>query len=434
MGHSDRMGIKFRGMAQKRKFEELAAREMLPSLYADDWAMTALGLRQSVLFLLNQIGWETSPILRHFTTYRRLTLEFLSSLIYLPSHGKGISRGFIQFRMFNMEYQFNIRDFTNLLGFPTSFDTFTVSQEELFEHRELEHFWGKLTGNDEPEEHEFLSGNIHNPAFRYFHKILTHTLFGKKPNSTSVSRDELFIIFCASQNRPVNGATFMLANFDRLIQDERAPIQIGGLITMIGNAIGLRQPMLDLSPFCGITTMSIPFLFNTMFIANIGSDEFELIIDNQVLCLFTMPDPRTSVHNQRNWLYNLNETPTPAGSTESIQDYEICDDYEHYVDHISLAESDPQTPSGYYDIDPPPQPVLTEESAMPDLRHHMPGTDIKTVIEALMSEQNALREDFHSLRLAVLEHMSSTASQLRMLRHHVNSFTPPARDPKIDGI
>ena len=64
----------------------------------------------------------------------------------------------------------------------------------------------------------------------------------------------------------------------------------------------------------------------------------------------------------------------------------------------------------------------------------MPGTDIKTVIEALMSEHHALREDFHNLRHEVLEYMSSTASQLRMLRHHVNSFTPPARDPKIDGI
>ncbi|KAI5437180.1 hypothetical protein KIW84_023340 [Lathyrus oleraceus] len=328
MGQIDRMGIKFRGKAQKQKFEELAAREMLPSLYADDWAMTALGLRESVLYLLSQIGWETSLIRRHFVTYRRLTLEFLSSLIYLPSHGKGISR-----------------------GFPTSLDTFTVSQEELFEYRELEYFWGSLTENDDPEEHEFLSRNIHNPAFRYFHKILTHTLFGKKSNSTSVSRDELFIIFCASQNRPVNGATFMLANFDHLIQDERAPIQIGGLITMIGNAIGLRQPMLDLSPFCGIAIMSIPFLFNTMFIANLGSEEFELIINNQVLCLFTFPSPSTSVHNRNNWLYNLNETPSPARSTESIQDYEICDD------QIPYAESDPQTPSGYYDIDPPSQPV-----------------------------------------------------------------------------
>ncbi|KAI5408677.1 hypothetical protein KIW84_054494 [Lathyrus oleraceus] len=368
MGHIDRMGIKFRGMAQKQKFEELAAREMLPSLYADDWAMTALGLRQSVL------------------------------------------------------------DFTNLLGFPTSFDTFTVSQEELFEYRELEHFWGKLTGNDEPEEHEFLSGNIHNPAFRYFHKILTHTLFGKKPNSTSVSRDELFIIFCASQNRPVNGATFMLANLDHLIQDERAPIRIGGLITMIGNAIGLRQPMLDLNPFCGITTMSIPFLFNTVFIANLGSDEFELIIDNQVLCLFTMPDPRTSIHNRSNWLYNLNETPTPARSTESIQDYEICDDYETYDDQIPHAESDPQTPSGYYDIDPPPQPIQTEESAISDLRHHMPGTDYHTAIEALMSEQDALRGEFTNMRHEVLGYMSSMTNQFHELIHRVNSFAPPARD------
>ena len=97
MGQIDRMGIKFRGKAQKQKFEELAEREMLPSLYADDWAMTALGLSESVLYLLSQIGWETTPIRRQFVTYRRLTLEFLSSLIYLPSHGKGISRGFIQF-------------------------------------------------------------------------------------------------------------------------------------------------------------------------------------------------------------------------------------------------------------------------------------------------------------------------------------------------
>ncbi|KAI5403249.1 hypothetical protein KIW84_050722 [Lathyrus oleraceus] len=396
MGQIDRMGIKFRGKAQKQKFEELATREMLPSLYVVDWAMTALGLRQSVLYLLNQIGWETSPIRRQFVTYRRLTLEFLSSLIYLPSHGKGISRGFIQFRMFNMEYQFNIQDFTNLLGFPTSFDTFTVSQEELFEYRELEHFWGNLTGNDDPEEHEFHSGNIHNPAFPYFHKILTHTLFGKKPNSTTVSRDELFIIFCASQNRPVNGATFMLANLDHLIQDERAPIRIGGLITMIGNAIGLRQPMLDLSPFCGITIM--------------------------ILYLFTMPNPRTSVHNRSNWLYILNETPSPARSTESIQDYEICDD------QIPYAESDPQTPSGYYDINPPPQPVPTNESEILDLRHHMPGTDYNTAIEALMSEQDALREEFANMRHEFLGYMSSMTNQFHELQTRVNSFAPPARD------
>jgi hypothetical protein len=422
MAHIDHMGINFRGRAQRQKFEELAEREMHPNFYVDDCAMTVLGLRDSVLYLLNQIGWETTPIRRQFVTYRRLTLEFLSSLIYLPNHGKGINRGFIQFRMFNMEYQYNIREFTNLLGFPTSFDTFTMNQEDLFEYRELEHFWGSLTGNDEPEEHEFLSGNIHNPTFRYFHKILAHTLFGKKSNITTVSRDEIFIIFCASQNRPVNGATYILASFDRLIQVDRAPIQIGGLITMIANAIGLRQPMLDSNPFCGIESMNIHFLFNTLFIRNLGPEEFELIINNQVVYLFTMPSPMTSVHDRNNWLYNLDGIPSPVRSVETIQDYEILGN------QIPYAESDPQTPTGYHDAASPPHPIPSAESAVPDLRHHMPGTDYNTAIQALMSEQDAIREELTMMGHEFMEYMSRMTNQFHELLHRVNSFAPPARD------
>lgn len=82
--------------------------------------------------------------------------------------------------------------------------------------------------------------NIHIPVIRYFHKILDHTLFGKEQNITSVSKDELFIMYCASQSRAVNAATFMIANFDRMAQATHGPILIGGLMTMIANAIGLR--------------------------------------------------------------------------------------------------------------------------------------------------------------------------------------------------
>ncbi|KAI5418018.1 hypothetical protein KIW84_042598 [Lathyrus oleraceus] len=347
MAHIDCMGIKFRWRAQRQKFEELAEREMHPNFYADDGVMTVLGLRDSVIYLLSQIGWETTPIRRQFVTYRRLTLEFLSSLIYLPNHGKGINRG-----------------------------------------------------NDEPEEHEFLSGNIHNPTFRYFHKILAHTLFGKRSNITTVSRDELFIIFCASHNRPVNGATYMLASFDLLIQDDHAPIQIGGLIIMIANAIGLRQPMLDLNPFCGIQPMNILFLFNTMFIGNLGPEEFELLINNQAFYLFTMPSPMTSVHNRNNWLYNLDGIPSPVRST----------------------------PTGYHDAASAPHPIPSVESAVPDLRHHMPGTDYNTAIQALMPEQDAIREELTMMGHEFIEYMSRMTNQFHELLHRVNSFAPPTRD------
>jgi hypothetical protein len=214
----------------------------------------------------------------------------------------------------------------------------------------------------------------------------------------------------------------MLASFDLLIQDDGAPIHIGGLITMIANAIGLRQPMLDLNPFCGIEPMNIPFLFNTMFIGNLGPGEFELFINNQAFYLFTMPSPMTSVHNRNNWLYNLDGILSPVRSVETIQDYEILDN------QIPYAESDPQTPTGYHDASSPPHLIPSAESAIPDLRHHMPGTDYNTAIQALMSEQDAIREELTKMGHEFLEYMSGMTNQFHELLHRVNSFAPPARD------
>lgn len=224
----------------------------------------------------------------------------------------------IRFRLFNVEHQYNIREFADLLGFPTTIDTLTETQEDLFEYRELDYFWGSLTGNDDPEGQEIRAESIHNPAFRYFHKILAHTLFGKQQNFTQVSRDELFIIFCESQNIPVNGAAYMLANFTLIAQNSRAPILIGGLVTMIANAIGLRRPLISLNPYGGIQPMNINFLFNSAFIANLGPHEFTLLINNQPVHLFTLPSPMTSVHNRDNWFYNLDGPPSPAPTVETI--------------------------------------------------------------------------------------------------------------------
>ena len=144
------------------------------------------------------------------------------------------------------------------------------------------------------------SENIHNPALRYFHKILAHTFFGKAENITIVSRYELFIMFYASQNRPINGATFILANFHRLARAVHEPILIGGLVTMIANAIGLRQQLLNLVPQGRFQPMNINFCFNRGIIGNLGPGNFELLINNQLMPLFTLPDPRTSIHDRNN--------------------------------------------------------------------------------------------------------------------------------------
>ncbi|XP_050902112.1 uncharacterized protein LOC127110626 [Lathyrus oleraceus] len=64
------------------------------------------------------------------------------------------------------------------------------------------------------------------------------------------------------------------------------------------------------------------------------------------------------------------------------------------------------TPTGYDDAASPPHPTPSAESAVPDLRHHMPGTDYNTAIQALMSEQDAIREELTMMGHEFMEYMS----------------------------
>lgn len=125
--------------------------------------------------------------------------------------------------------------------------------------RELDYFWTKISGETRTEPDSRHSAQIHNHAIRYFHMILAYTLFGKPESSTSVSRDELFILFCIFQSRPVNVATFMLANLYKIAHTTHGPILIGGQVTMIAATLALRTTLSLLTPIGGIKLMDITF-------------------------------------------------------------------------------------------------------------------------------------------------------------------------------
>lgn len=97
---------------------------------------------------------------------------------------------------------------------------------------------------------------------------------------------------------------------------------------MIANAIGLRQPVIILNPLGGIRPMHIQFCFNTSIIRNLGPDEFEFLINNQVVHLFTLPNYRTSIHDRNNWLFDLDgPQDAPPSPPETPQIYEHFDAY-----------------------------------------------------------------------------------------------------------
>lgn len=179
----DNMGITFKNEAHRRCFEVLAQREMELSIYLDGPTMTTLGIRDSVIYMLNHIGWENFVVRRRYNTYYRLTLKFISSFFYDPNRGLGFNRGLNTFRLFGNNYRFTHLEIANLLGFPSGPDVFTEAQEDVFMELELNFFWGSIAGNHHPEPISMYSSSIHNPAIRYFHKILAHILFGKRRTS-----------------------------------------------------------------------------------------------------------------------------------------------------------------------------------------------------------------------------------------------------------
>lgn len=97
MQQVDTMDITFRTRAHMRHFEVLAQREMTLTIYPDGPSMTKLGVIDSVMYLLNQLGWENFDVIRRFSSYHSLTLEFLSSLSYDPTQGIRFNRGTYHF-------------------------------------------------------------------------------------------------------------------------------------------------------------------------------------------------------------------------------------------------------------------------------------------------------------------------------------------------
>lgn len=104
------LGIEFvegiDGKNKRSRYHKLFKRDILATRYPDDASLRALGLFDSVRWMLNNLGMShffslTSP------TYIRLTYEFLSSFCYTTPLGGSLTTNTAYFRMFNRNYSIN---------------------------------------------------------------------------------------------------------------------------------------------------------------------------------------------------------------------------------------------------------------------------------------------------------------------------------------
>lgn len=78
--------------------------------------------------------------------------------------------------------------------------------------------------------------------------VTAQTFYGKAQNIGLVSQEELNFIFSIFQSRTINSVAFLLAGLDRLANEKVENIYVGGTVTHIDIALGLRNQVDHLTP------------------------------------------------------------------------------------------------------------------------------------------------------------------------------------------
>ena len=123
--------------------------------------------------------------------YETLTLEFLSSFVYItPPGATNQLSGLAKFHMFCIEHELPQSDIARLLGFCSDEGVHLRVPDNFGE--EAFNLWHSLTNIRAGSYDHLNATHIHNPAIRYFHRILSNTIFARDRASSNIS----FMLCC----------------------------------------------------------------------------------------------------------------------------------------------------------------------------------------------------------------------------------------------
>lgn len=122
---------------------------------------------------------------------------------------------------------------------------------------ELDFLWGTIIEVYPPDYERMNPSIIHNPTIRYFQMVIAQTFFGKAENIGLLSKEKVFIIFSIFQSCSVHSDAFLIENLAKVTAQVVENIYVGGMVTHIAIALGLRDQVTHLEPFCGYNLINI---------------------------------------------------------------------------------------------------------------------------------------------------------------------------------
>ncbi|CAJ2667146.1 unnamed protein product [Trifolium pratense] len=210
-------------------------------------------------------------------------------------------------------------------------------------------------------------------------------------------------MFCGSQGRPLNAATFLLDSLAKFTQDQTRRIGIGGFVTIIARALDLYTPLSQITLSVGVELMGIQFCFNNHLIGNLGPDTFQLLVNLEPVHEFTLPYyDKTSVHDKKNWLYNL------EGQDETDPE---TPPYYHIIN-----DPKPPTPLFIYSPAPPSPAQAAASTSVPPPDYGAAIADIQYELETLRADLATLKGDFHRFMDLVIGQFDRCSDQIRAIQ------------------
>lgn len=308
---SNPYGIEFKDREQRDRYNVLVKRKIVNTKYLDDQVLETLGLADDITWMLDNVGWSTFAHTR-YPTLIGPTLEFLSSLNADILQGEGCEEGRITFRLFNNDHVLNLEEFNSIFSLPVGGD------RRLPIAFRAGSFWNEISaiGAGAYDSSKAKASALVNPCFRYLHRVMANTLFGRGDSDGSVRQDELLFLWAMLHGVHLDTGSHMVRHLLKVAKKGDGSIVIGGLITAIAHHFDY-----DLEGFAeadGRTRIDLTACIAMKMIVR-EEDSYCLVIPNRQHPL-PLPNPTAiSPRNPANWRVPTADEPEPINVQQPLR-------------------------------------------------------------------------------------------------------------------
>lgn len=162
-------------------------------------------------------------------TYKRITLKYFSTLEFqLEKRWIDTTTyyfGSLRFRLFNNYHELSMEKLAGILRLPL------YGPGAVLDGLSPKDLWIAITWRTNYTSKGDKASDIQNPHFRYAHKGLAYTLFGRGDSMGVATQRELFFMYSMLQNKAINVVAFAADYLGRVGRVDSGGILVGGMIT-----------------------------------------------------------------------------------------------------------------------------------------------------------------------------------------------------------